>query len=155
MGHKLPNDLILDYQIEYQTTDITIAKLCEKYGVQTKQLPGYTKWEKQAKEQTAIVELVDIIDIAPPPVARPEHRDIVLATDKTEILSQVSEFKALAMAHALKFMNDDSEFSEVKEFKDVVAIVDSIEKSYKDIKLDGTTINIAIQNIVKDFKDDC
>ena len=38
----------------------------------------------------------------------------------------------------------------------MVAIVDSIEKSYKDVKDPiGTTINIAIQNLVERFSDDC
>ena len=53
-------------------------------------------------------------------------------------------------------MREDVEFAEIKEFKDVVAIVDSIEKSYKDTKdPQGTTINIAIQNLVEKFSDDC
>lgn len=151
MAHKLPNDLLLDYQIEYQTSDITIDELCEKYGVVTKQLSGYTKWEK-AEEPPEVIEPAEII-IAPE--AKPQPRDLDIADGEEEMKEQIGEFKKLAMAHAVKFMKDDAEFAEVKEFKDMVAIVDSIEKSYKGAEASGNTINIAIQKLVQKFEDDC
>lgn len=76
---------------------------------------------------------------------------IVPTSTNTE---KIEEFKELALNHALKFMKNDAQFAEVKEFKDMVSIVGTIEASYKDTKPENT-INIAIQNIVKGFTDDC
>jgi len=135
---KIPNSLLLKYQAEYETTpDLTIDQICEKYEVETKQLKGYTKWTKRATE---IQEL-------------PETKPLVIATEET-LSKDIAEFKTLAMAHALKFMRNDAEFAEVKEFKDMVSIVGTIEASIKDTKPENV-INIAIQSIVKEFKDDC
>ena len=145
---KLPNTLLLTYQIEYETTDISIKALCDKYDVQTKQLKGYTKWTKRQEDPVAVAEplQVDIIDA-------PEIQVIDIPKDTKELLENVEEFKKLAVAHAVKFMKSDAEFAEVKEFKDMVAIVDSIEKSYKDVKSNEPTINVLIQNLTQKFRD--
>lgn len=145
---KLPATLLLTYQAEYETTpDFTIDDLCQKYDVTTKQLKGHDSWAKRLQEPTKLPEPTET------------NNDIIANSniDKpstAETLDDIEEFKQLAIAHAVKFMKDDVRFAEVKEFKDMVAIVDSIEKSYKDTKPENT-INIAIQNIVKEFKDDC
>jgi hypothetical protein len=169
----LPNSLLLTYQMEYENDqDITLEELCEKYDLQKKQLKGYTRWKK------AIIE----IEPAPPEEPKvPTAEDIVLEPeivipeksmgtlqvgrmlapleipkDREELLKDIEDFKGLAVAHAVKFMKNDAEFAEIKEFKDMVAIVDSIERSYRDVKdPTGTTINIAIQNLVSRFTDDC
>lgn len=147
---KLPATLLLTYQAEYERTpNMTIEDLCEKYDVQTKQLKGYTKWQKRAPEIDELPETGDIIAIP-----RNDSKQLAIPKTTKELLDDVEEFKQLAVAHAVKFMKDDAEFAEVKEFKDMVAIVDSIEKSYKGTKPENT-INIAIQNIVKNFNDDC
>ena len=143
---KLPNTLLLTYQIEYETTDISIESLCTKYDVQTKQLKGYTKWAKRQEDPVAEPLQADIIDT-------PEIQVIAIPKDTKELLENVEEFKKLAVAHAVKFMKNDAEFAEVKEFKDMVAIVDSIEKSYKDVKSNEPTINVLIQNLTQKFKD--
>ena len=133
---RIPNTLLLKYQAEYENTpDLTINQMCKSYDISTKQLPGYTKWTKRTCS-TIPTNLSDDNLVKP------------------SINDSISEFKDLAMAHALKFMHNDAEFAEVKEFKDMVSIVGTIEASLKDNKPDNV-INIAIQNIVKDFKDDC
>lgn len=148
---KIPATLLLSYQIEYENTDITIDELCSKYDVTTKQLKGYTKWSKKTSETNELPELIE----PSKPIVTKKPADITIVNDKEQVLSDIDEFKRLAVAHAVKFIKDDAEFAEVKEFKDMVAIVDSIEKSYKDTKEQGPTINIAIQNLVERFKDDC
>jgi len=138
---KLPNELLLTYQAEYeQNQDMTIQDLCDKYSVTTKQLKGYTKWKKPIAS-TEVLE----------PIATAE---VIEPVAPIEITDDIESFKKLAISHALKFMRDDVEFAEVKEFKDMVSIVGTIEASYKDTKPENT-INIAIQNIVKGFQDDC
>jgi len=144
---KIPATLLLSYQMEYEATpDFTIEDLCIKYDVKTKDLKGHTKWTKQSEQPPVISEVID------KPIVKP--RDIVPKTTE-ELLADVEDFKHLAVAHAVKFMREDARFAEVKEFKDMVAIVDSIEKSYKDTKEQGPTVNILIQNLAEKFKDDC
>tara|TARA_R110000851_G_scaffold333042_2_gene510869 strand:- start:929 stop:1366 length:438 start_codon:yes stop_codon:yes gene_type:complete len=145
MHGNLPNTLLLTYQAEYESDpDITIDMLCDKYSISTKQLKGYTKWAKTTDNTISAPTTIISNPIVP------------LVKPKEELLLDIDTFKALAVAHAIKFMNNDAEFAEVKEFKDMVAIVDSLEKSYKDDKNPtGTTINIAIQNLVEKFQDDC
>ena len=148
---KLPNTLLLAYQTEYETTDISIEDLCAKYDIQTKQLKGYTNWVKRQEEplqgDTSEVQVIDI------PKDTSKVQVIDIPKDTEELLENVEEFKKLAVAHAVKFMKNDAEFAEVKEFKDMVAIVDSIEKSYKDVKSNEPTINVLIQNLTQKFRD--
>jgi len=139
---KIPVTLLLNYQIEFETSDITIEQLCEKYDVTTKQLKGYTKWSK-SKRLPQPTETTNIVNSN-------SNND----NSSEEVLADIKEFKSLAMQHALKFMKNDAQFAEVKEFKDIVAIVDSIEKSYKDTKDTGPTVNVLVQNITERFKDD-
>ncbi len=143
---KLPTTLLLTYQAEYETTpDFTIANLCEKYDVTTKQLSGYTKWSKRS--EPSVEPEANIV----PAIAR----NLPIPSNTEELLDDVENFKRLAVAHAVKFMKNDAEFAEVKEFKDMVSIVDSIEKSYKGIADTGPTVNILIQNLTEKFHDDC
>ena len=139
---NIPNSLLLTYQAEYETTpDLTISDLCQKYNIETKQLKGYTKWKK--REETNKL-----------PKREDTNNSTVLVDDKENLLKDIDTFKSLAMTHALNFMRNDIEFAGVKDFKDMVSIVGTIENSLKDTKPENT-INIAIQNIVKEFKDDC
>jgi len=128
--NSLPEALVKIYKREYETTDITKSALQAKY-----QLPTIPEdWMKPSK-----------------PTETNKQEAIVPPSTNTE---KIEEFKKLALNHALKFMQDDAQFAEVKEFKDMVSIVGTIEASYKDTKPENT-INIAIQNIVKGFTDDC
>jgi len=72
----------------------------------------------------------------------------------TEILTKIEEFKTSAIEHALNFMANDAKYAETKELKDMVSIVDTIEKSYTGRDDSKTTINIAMQNMVKKYSDD-
>ena len=144
----LPTTLLLTYQAEYETTpDLTIAMLCDKYSVETKQLKGYTKWKKRESE----VDIIATTDI----IATPALATDIIVKDKADLLNDIDEFKQMAVKHAIEFMHNDIGFAEVKEFKDMVAIVDSIEKSYVVKDDTGPTINILIQNLAEKFKDDC
>lgn len=73
------------------------------------------------------------------------------------VQEKISAFKEAALDHCISFMAKDAKFAEVKEFKDIVAVVDSIEKSYQkaDTKDRGPTINILVQNLTERFRDDC
>lgn len=44
--------LLRTIQAEYEHTEATIQELCEKYSCTTKDLSGYTKWDKMVLEST-------------------------------------------------------------------------------------------------------
>jgi hypothetical protein len=173
--NSLPITLLLTYQAEYENTpDLTVEQICEKYCVNQGQLKGWQTWEKVIHED---IEVMPVLEPSVAKVAKvdtssnyglrdrpldipqlPDTIDTTLTPEDTPVLKDIAQFKELAVAHALKFMRNDAEFAEVKEFKDMVAIVDSLEKSYiakknpDDAKI---TVNIAIQNLVERFRDDC
>ena len=143
---KLPATLLLTYQAEYeQSPTMSIEDLCNKYSLDIKQLVNHDKWTKRVK-------------IAPPytqTIVTPERQQLANTKEPEDIKSKIANFKELAIEHALSFMKNDAKYAEVKEFKDMVSIVDAIEKSYNDKVDTSTTINIAIQNLVEKFNDDC
>ena len=135
---------LLNLQIEFETSPISINELCDKYSVTKKQLKGYTKWKKRI--DTTIL----------PPAPKP-NTDIVTAeiveTDK--LLADIALFKEKAVDYALSKISD-TQYLEVKEFRDLVSVVDTVEKSLKDKdETNETTVNVMINNIMKGLKDDC
>ena len=165
---NLPTTLLLTYQIEYETNpDITKEDICNKYSVELKDLKGHQTWTKRTPPPTTTSYTTtsntnhtnhtsntsntsntnsDIVISA--------YKEIKEIKDKKELLGDIEYFKQLAVAHAIKFMETDAEYAEVKEVKDVVAIIDSIEKSYKDIKDQGTTVNVLVQNLTSKFSEE-
>lgn len=60
------------------------------------------------------------------------------------------------MARCKEFLTNDAKFAEVKEIKDIVSIVNDIDKSMQVVKVaDGTTVNVYINNLINNFRDDC
>jgi len=177
--------LLQSYRMEYETTDITIDNLCDKYNLSTSDLSGYTKWtktleideepEEQHEPEPIVTEPEDIIEepIVIEPVMlscdEPIVPEVMLPTpsqattpalDKyedgdTDIKDQILSFKKSALNYAVEFMENDVKFAEVKEFKDIVSIVDSIDKSFQKNTESTTTVNVMIQNIMSEFHDDC
>ena len=128
----VPDSLLQVYRYEYQSTDITLDELCKKYSITKNDIPESSDWIKQ--------ELVIESEIEP---------DI-----KESILKKVDEFKVHAMDLALEFIKNEGRFAEVRDIKNMVTIVNTIETSFKDVKSDNT-VNVAIQSIVKEFSNDC
>lgn len=133
-------------QTEYETTDLTIDQLCHKHDTTTKQLKGYTKWQK------------DII--CPPPCVLPQSQTepihTSIATPATTVnkdtQSKIDKLKQICLERAEELLNEPH--LETKEFKDIVHVIDTIDKSYKDLK-PQTNIAIMVQNLVGKFTDDC
>ena len=155
--------LLVSLQIEYETTDITIDDLCLKHNVNLKDLRGYEAWNKPLELQPIVIEEPIVITkpteepvvLTPPIVPKkpesPEKQTIV----SKDIKDKVAEFKELAMEEALRFIRKDVKFAEIKEFKDMVAIVDSIDKSLQKPTSSAPTINILVQNLAERYRDDC
>lgn len=136
--------MLAAYREEYEATPgLTIDELLAKYDITTKDIKGYTRWEKRTAPKPAATK--------PLPSAAPQTDTLL---EKKSPQEAIDEFKELALDHALRFMKNDARFAEVKEFKDIVAIVDSLEKSYSKSTDSGPTINILVQNLMERFKDD-
>jgi len=151
--------LLQSYKNEYQTTPISIEDLCIKYSLDIEELKSKTdidKWEKLYTPPETIneAEAEEHLDIIVLPENKLDKSETKILTTKEEILEDIDEFKKKAVKECLRFIKDDARYAEVKEFKDMVAIVDSIEKSYKNSDTnEGTTINVLIQNLTQKFKD--
>ena len=137
--------LLTQYRLEYETDpDITIEQLVEKYNLKLEDLKGYEEWAKPHDNNPYHTHN----DIVPY-----EHTSLVPPSKDLE--GDIKTFKEKAIAHCLAFIEKDARFAEVKEFKDIVSIVDSIDKSLKGTNDGGPTINVLVQNIAERFVDDC
>ena len=90
-------------------------------------------------------------------IAQPASQDLNEAEQDenvTRILEKISSFKEKAVDYALDMM---SMVGDTKELKDLISSVTAIEATYKDLRPKDNTpvINIAIQNLVDRFRDDC
>jgi len=156
--------MLLAYKAEYEHTDISIPDLLKKYQLDKGDIEGHEEWMKSGDLVTTLLAQTkgkkqNIVDkmltrIESNTVQPVTHIENIVMVDH---IASIDEFKTLALAHCLKFMRKDAQFSEVKEFKDIVAIVDSLEKSYQKADPDAgkPTINILINNLMERFQDDC
>ena len=165
---------------EYETSSITIDELCLYHGVLLKELKGYKNWKKRANIEevdvshllvselpepvTTIAEVEPVIEEVQqttiPPISQPQAiLPEVIDNDSDiieEIRADIKTCKRLAMARCKEFLTNDARFAEVKEIKDVVSIVNDIDKSLQVVKVaDGATVNVYINNLINNFRDDC
>ena len=166
---------------EYETSSITIDELCLYHGVLLKELKGYKNWKKIANIEevdvshllvselpepvTTIAEVEPVIEEVPqtttPSITQPQATTLPTVIDNDsdiieEIRADIKTCKRLAMARCKEFLTNDAKFAEVKEIKDVVSIVNDIDKSLQVVKVaDGTTVNVYINNLINNFRDDC
>lgn len=159
---------------EYETTTITIDELCLYHGTPLKELKGYKSWKKIAQTVEAIditgfledetpaplaiptadpvIEVVDSLPLPQPPalpsVPQPQSLDIA------QLKLDIGTCKQLAITRCKDFLTNDAKFAEIKEIKDVVAIVSDIDKSLAGTPQGGTTVNVLINNLIASFRDD-
>lgn len=166
---------------EYETSSITIDELCLYHGVLLKELKGYKNWKKRADIEEVDVSHLLVSELPEPiptiaevePVIEevPQVSTIHITAQTTpqlpavidndsdiieEIRADIKTCKRLAMARCKEFLTNDARFAEVKEIKDVVSIVNDIDKSLQVVKVaDGATVNVYINNLINNFRDDC
>lgn len=167
---------------EYETTSITIDELCLYHGVLPKELKGYKNWKKHAnieevdvshllvseveEPQAPVLEddpvIEEVTQASTPPITTATQATILPAvidndTDiAEEIRADIKTCKRLAIARCKEFLINDAKFAEVKEIKDIVSIVNDIDKSMQVVKVaDGPTVNVYINNLINNFRDDC
>jgi hypothetical protein len=148
------NDILLEaYKTEFETTDITISELLKKYSITKRKLKGHEDWTKRLQQD--FVNDQQTLLLVTPSTNMPTTTTHDSTISKTNA-EKIEAFKTAALDRALLFIEVDAQFAEVKEFKDIVAIVDSIEKSYQKVDPEAgkSTVNLFVQQIMAQFKDD-
>lgn len=157
---------------EYETTTITIDELCLYHGVLLKELKGHKSWKKIAQAEPTIdiasfledegqlpepLPVIEEVASLPTPTlpstalpAAPQPDTLDIAQLKLDI----GTCKQLAITRCKDFLTNDAKFAEIKEIKDVVAIVSDIDKSIAGTSQGGTTVNVLINNLIASFRDD-
>lgn len=146
----------LAIKAEYEQTNITKEAIKAKY-------PQYhldmTDWEKATpshlhlapqEQRPAALHPGKII-----PLDIISQKEGTLAPDT--IKANIAEFKALAVSTALTTLKESQNYIEVKEFKDLVNIVDTVDKSYqkKDETPPVAVFMTNITNLIQEQTDDC
>lgn len=157
---------------EYETTTITIDELCLYHGVPLKELKGHKSWKKIAQAEPVIDIASFLEDEGQPPAPLPVIEEVAslplapqssptLPTtpqpdtlDIAQLKLDIGTCKQLAITRCKDFLTNDAKFAEIKEIKDVVAIVSDIDKSIAGTPQGGTTVNVLINNLIASFRDD-
>lgn len=132
---------------EYETDpNITIDELCDKYNIERSALGPTNDWQKVIDIPTTPLVPAEIIPsntITPLDTkATPTNKDII------------DEFKNLTITEALQRMRNEASGMSVKDMKELVALVDTIDRSYHK-STDSNQINIVVQNVISRYVDDC
>lgn len=145
-------------KLEYEA-GAEISTILDKYKITKEQL-GEPEWLSKPRvtilpapasrtEPTLAPAVVTIAQPASQDLNEAEQDESV-----TRVLEKISSFKEKAVDYALDMM---SMVGDTKELKDLISSVTAIEATYKDLRPKDNTpvINIAIQNLVDRFRDDC
>jgi len=134
------------YKFEFETSNISLQELIDKYQITKEELGNTTGWKKR--------EL---------PTSKPAHKckekqKLSLVEEKT-MLEEIQDTKVLVLATVKEYFgpDGDSGMASTKEIKDMVGVLKDLESGelLKDGKGQGPTVNILIQNLAEKFKDDC
>lgn len=150
-------------KLEYEA-GAEISTILDKYKITKEQL-GEPEWLTRPRvtilpalnKTPASIEPNKPLAPAVVTIAQPASQDLnEVEQDEsvTRILEKISSFKEKAVDYALDMM---SMVGDTKELKDLISSVTAIEATYKDLRPKDNTpvINIAIQNLVDRFRDDC
>ena len=159
----VPVALLNLMKLEYEA-GAEISTILDKYKITKEQL-GEPEW--LSKPRVTILPALNKTPasrteptLAPAVVTIAQQPDITEINEAeqdesvTRILEKISSFKEKAVDYALDMM---SMVGDTKELKDLISSVTAIEATYKDLRPKDNTpvINIAIQNLVDRFRDDC
>lgn len=159
----VPVALLNLMKLEYEA-GAEISTILDKYKITKEQL-GEPEWLSKPRvtilpalnKTPASIEPNKPLAPAVVTIAQPASQDLNEAEQDesvTRILEKISSFKEKAVDYALDMM---SMVGDTKELKDLISSVTAIEATYKDLRPKDNTpvINIAIQNLVDRFRDDC
>lgn len=159
----VPVALLNLMKLEYEA-GAEIDTILDKYKITNEQL-GEPEWLSKPRvtilpalnKTPASIEPNKPLAPAVVTIAQPASQDLNEAEQDesvTRVLEKISSFKEKAVDYALDMM---SMVGDTKELKDLISSVTAIEATYKDLRPKDNTpvINIAIQNLVDRFRDDC
>nr|DAN68595.1 MAG TPA: hypothetical protein [Caudoviricetes sp.] len=146
----VPVALLNLIKLEYEAGS-EIETVLDKYKV-TKEQIGEPEW--LSKPRVTVLPAPQqplapaVVTITQQPEAEEQDESV------TRVLEKISSFKEKAVDYALDMM---SMVGDTKELKDLISSITAIEATYKDLRPKDNTpvINIAIQNLVDRFRDDC
>ena len=147
----VPVALLNLMKLEYEA-GAEISTILDKYKITKEQL-GEPEW--LSKPRVTILPAQQPLAPAVVTIAQPADLNEAEQDESvTRILEKISSFKEKAVDYALDMM---SMVGDTKELKDLISSVTAIEATYKDLRPKDNTpvINIAIQNLVDRFRDDC
>ena len=147
----VPVALLNLMKLEYEA-GAEIDTILDKYKITKEQL-GEPEW--LSKPRVTILPAQQPLAPAVVTIAQPADLNEAEQDESvTRILEKISSFKEKAVDYALDMM---SMVGDTKELKDLISSVTAIEATYKDLRPKDNTpvINIAIQNLVDRFRDDC
>jgi len=168
----MTDTLLLSYQIEYETTSISLEDLKEKYNLTDKDLKGSSTWVKSINDNNndTIVPTNNTIVPTNTDSIVPNTNDKTIVptndTDNTIVPTNnsnvefdnskferdIQSFKEQALKYCKDFMALEAAHASTKEVKDIVAIIASIEP--KQQAQSTTQVNVLVQNLAERFKDD-
>lgn len=149
---SVPVALLNLIKLEYEAGS-EIETVLDKYKVTREQI-GEPEWLTRPR--------VTVLPAPQPPlapavvtIAQPASQEAQEQDESVvRVLEKISSFKEKAVDYALDMM---SMVGDTKELKDLISSVTAIEATYKDLRPKDNipVINIAIQNLVDRFRDDC
>ena len=146
----VPVALLNLIKLEYEA-GAEIEAVLDKYKV-TKEQIGEPEW--LTRPRVEVLPAIDKQPLAPAVVTIAQPTIQEQDESVIRVLEKISSFKEKAVDYALDMM---SMVGDTKELKDLISSVTAIEATYKDLRPKDNTpvINIAIQNLVDRFRDDC
>lgn len=133
---------------EYETDpDITIDEICNKYSIERSALGPTSDWQK-------VINLASPTESVPAPTNTPTVPISLVTKEVSSIKDLIDEFKNLTIGEALDRMRSEGSEMSVKDMKELVALVDTIDRSYNKHS-DANQINIIVQNVISRYVDDC
>lgn len=145
------------YKAEFETTNLTIEEIITKYNIDKESLGSTETWEKRATVQ--IKKLDSFKPVIVPDLAPNTSLETNRLDEGEDILEEIQSIKRLALSSTREFFEGfDIDEITTKEFKDMVGVLKDIEVgelARQGKGNSGPTINILVQSLTENFKDDC
>lgn len=139
----IPKTMLQVYQIEFETTDISLEQLCVKYKLDPADLTNSEKWVKKLPSLSHSKPLAGEL------ITEEEDED-----EDTDIQANIEEIKKVLSKKMVDLANSINNFTDVKEVKELMMAVKTLEESTKSRPPERGVV-VIVQNIIKEYPDDC
>lgn len=137
---------------EYETDpDISIDDICLKYNIERSALGPTSDWQKVIDLPTESVPAPTNTPTVPIQIV---PKDKSITKEVSSVKDLIDEFKTITIGEALDRIKDEGASMSVKDLKELVSLVDTIDRSYNKHS-DANQINIIVQNVISRYVDDC